>query len=69
MHAIGTSSGRSNSAMPQEVTSYAADNRTFNAAACVRITWETECHGSNTEEPRNINAFFMNSSLFSLCNR
>jgi hypothetical protein len=58
VHAIGTSGGRSNSAMPQEVTSYASDNRTFNAAACVRITWESECHGGHTEEARNQKRFF-----------
>jgi hypothetical protein len=51
--AISTSGGCSNSAMPQEVTSYAADNRAFNAAACLRITWESECHSGNTKEARN----------------
>jgi hypothetical protein len=51
--AVGTSGGCSNSAMPQEVTGHAADNRTFNAAACLRIAWESECHGGNTEEARN----------------
>jgi hypothetical protein len=56
--AIGTSGGGSKSAMPQEVTSYAADNRTFNAAACLRIAWESECHGGNTEEARNQKRFF-----------
>jgi hypothetical protein len=56
--AIGTSGGCSKSAMPHEVTSYAADNRTFNAAACVRIAWESECHGGNTEEARNQKRFF-----------
>jgi hypothetical protein len=56
--AISTSGGCSNSAMPKEVTSYAADNRTFNAAACLRITWESECHGGNTEEARNQKRFF-----------
>jgi hypothetical protein len=44
--------------MPQEVTSYAADNRTFNAAACLRLTWESECHGGNTEEARNQKRLF-----------
>jgi hypothetical protein len=33
--AIGTSGGCSRSAMPHEVTSYVADDRTFNAAACL----------------------------------
>jgi hypothetical protein len=58
VHAISTSGGGSNSAMPQKVTSYAADDRTFNAAACLRITWESECHGGNTEEAWNQKRFF-----------
>jgi hypothetical protein len=44
--------------MPHEVTSYAADNRTFNAAACRRITWESECYGGNTEKSWNQKRFF-----------
>lgn len=66
MEAIGTSGGGSKSAMPHEVPSYAADYRTFNAAACLRVAWESECHGGKTEKTGIKNAFFMNSSLFSL---
>ena len=55
---IGTSGGGSKSAMPHEVTSYAADYRAFNAAACLRVAWESECHGGNTEKTRNQNRFF-----------
>jgi hypothetical protein len=53
VEAIGTSGGGSKSAMPHEVTSYAADYRAFNAAACLRVAWESECHGGNTEKTRN----------------
>src|ERR1700736_2078884 len=56
--AISTSGGCSHSAVPQEVTSYAADNRAFNAAACLRITWESERHDGNTEKARNQKRFF-----------
>jgi hypothetical protein len=58
VEAIGTSGGGSKSAMPHEVTSYAADYRTFNAAACLRVACESECHGGNTEKTRNQKRFF-----------
>ncbi|MGH6847169.1 MAG: hypothetical protein ACREC0_06965 [Methylocella sp.] len=57
VHPISTSGGCSNSAMPHEVTSYAADNRTFNATGCLRISWENERKGRNTEETRNQKRF------------
>jgi hypothetical protein len=44
--------------MPREVTSYSADDCTFNAATCLRVAWESECHGGNTEETRNQKRFF-----------
>jgi hypothetical protein len=58
VHAIGTSGGHSQSAVPHEVPSYAADNRTFYAAACLRIIWESECHGGKAEEARNQKRLF-----------
>jgi hypothetical protein len=66
MHAIGTSGGRSQSAMPHEVPRYAADNRTFYAAACLRIIWESECHSGKAEEAGIKSAFFMSSSFYRL---
>jgi hypothetical protein len=58
VHAIGTPGGRSQSAVPHEVPSYAADNRTFYAAACVRIIWESERRGGKAQDARNQKRFF-----------
>jgi len=44
--------------MPHQVTSYAADYRTFDAAARLRIAWISKCHGGNTKEARNQKRFF-----------
>jgi hypothetical protein len=58
VHAISTSGGCSQSAMPHEVPSYTADNRTFYAAARLRIVWESECRGGKAEEARDQNRLF-----------
>ena len=58
VHAISTSGGCSKSAVPHEVTSYAAHNRTFNATACLYISWESERNGRKTEEARNQKRLF-----------
>jgi hypothetical protein len=50
--------------MPHEVPRYAADNRTFYAAACLRIIWESECHGGKAEEARSQKRPFHEFLLF-----